>query len=444
MSLCFVRLFFSMHSMRITRFGSGTSFLIALLALGLSVTIATAQPEFNWPAWRGARDDGAAEQGNYPFQLDPTNALWRADLPGKGCSTPIIWQKHLYLTAPTNNLDSVLAFDWDGKLQWLTSFGPQSPGSHRNGSGSNPSSVTDGKSIFVRFKSGTFAAVDLNGKVRWQTNLVEGFGPENLYWDQGTSPVLTFDDVIVARMHGGDSWLAAFNKSTGALHWRVARNFHTPTEGDHAYDSPLVIHNKSEERILVWGAQHLTAYTADAGKLLWTCDDFNPQAVPNWPAVASPVIARGIAIVACGRADRGQPRLYGIKLGGSGDVTATHRAWKREDTGTFVPTPAVANGKVYFLRDRGEVECLDPLTGQTIWKDAFPKSSHNFYASPLIASDFLYAAREDGVVFVARTKDKFALVSENKLGEQVIASPVAVGNRLFLRGERHLFCFGSN
>jgi outer membrane protein assembly factor BamB len=429
---------------RINLIGSGEMFFVLLLVWVSTAISGAGEPEFNWPAWRGSHEDGAAEPGNYPQQLDPTNALWRAELSGKGCSTPIVWEKHLFLTAPTNNLDAVLAFDWDGKLEWLTAFGPQSPGSHRNGSGSNPSAVTDGKSIFVRFKSGTVAALDFSGKVRWQTNIVEGFGPEDLYWDQGTSPVLTSHDVVIARMHGGESWIAAFEKESGRLHWKIPRKFQTPTEDDHAYDTPLVIHNKSDEQVLVWGAQHLTTYAADTGVLMWTCDDFNPQSVPNWPAVASPVVARGIAIVACGRADRGQPRLYGIKLGGTGDVTASHRAWKREDTGTFVPTPAVADGKVYLVRDRGEVECLDPLTGKTIWKDAFPKSSHNFYASPLIASGCVYAAREDGVVFVARIKDGFELVSENKLGEQIIASPVPARNRIFLRGDRHLFCFGSN
>jgi outer membrane protein assembly factor BamB len=98
---------------------------------------------------------------------------------------------------------------------------------------------------------------------------------------------------------------------------------------------------------------------------------------------------------------------------------------------------------VYLLRDRGEIECLDPLTGETRWKDAFPKSSRNFYASPLIAGNKLYAAREDGVVFVASVQPKFELLSENKLGEQIIASPVGVANRLLLRGEHHLFCFAA-
>jgi outer membrane protein assembly factor BamB len=162
-----------------------------------------------------------------------------------------------------------------------------------------------------------------------------------------------------------------------------------------------------------------------------------------WPTVASPVVAGDIVVVAAGRSDKGQPRLHGIKLGGKGDVTATHRVWKREDTGTFVPTPAEYKGRIYLLRDRGEIECLDPATGQTLWHDAFPKASANYYASPVIAVGKLYAAREDGVVFVAQVEGKFQLLAENKMGERVIASPVPVSNRILIRGEQHLFCVGA-
>jgi hypothetical protein len=52
----------------------------------------------------------------------------------------------------------------------------------------------------------------------------------------------------------------------------------------------------------------------------------------------------------------------------------------------------------------------------------------------------LYAAREDGVVFAARVEDKFELLSENPMNEQIIGTPVADNGRLLLRGEKHLFC----
>jgi hypothetical protein len=143
-----------------------------------------------------------------------------------------------------------------------------------------------------------------------------------------------------------------------------------------------------------------------------------------------------MAIVPYGRGDR----LHGVKLGGAGDVTATHRLWVRKDTGSFVPTPAAFEGRVYLLRDAGEVVCLDPVTGQTLWKGALPKTSNKYYASPLVADGKLYAAREDGVVFLARVEGKFEVLAENNFGERVIASPVPVANRLLFRGEKHLFC----
>ena len=148
-------------------------------------------------------------------------------------------------------------------------------------------------------------------------------------------------------------------------------------------------------------------------------------------------------VVASGRADRGTPRLYGIRLGGSGDMTATNHVWERDDVGTFVPTPAEYKGRIYLLRDRGEVECLDPPTGKTFWKDAFPKASANYYASPLVANGVLYAIREDGVVFAAKAEGQFELLAENHMGERIIASPVALSNRLLIRGEHHLFCIAA-
>jgi len=410
------------------------------LLSSLSAAFTTMAGPTNWPQWRGPDDNGSTRQGTYPVHWDSTNVLWKAPLPGKGCSTPIVWDQHIYLTAPINGLDGVLAFDWAGKPLWQKTLGPEEAGKHRNGSGSNPSPATDGNSVFVYFKSGMLAGLDLDGRVRWETNLVAGFGPDTLYWDQGTSPVLTKDQVVIARMNEGGSWLAAFDKATGQMRWKVPRNYETPSEDDHAYTTPLVIQHKGTEAILVWGAEHVTVQDANNGQLLWSCGGFNPKKVANWPAVASAVIAGNVVVVASGRADRGIPRLYGVRLGGSGDVTATNHVWERDDVGTFVPTPAEYKGRIYVLRDRGEVECIDPATGKTLWKDAFPKASANYYASPLVASGILYAVREDGVVFVARAEGKFEILAENHMGERIIASPVALSNRLLIRGEHNLFC----
>jgi outer membrane protein assembly factor BamB len=180
------------------------------------------------------------------------------------------------------------------------------------------------------------------------------------------------------------------------------------------------------------------------GKLLWSCGGFNPGSTGFWPAIATPVIVGDLAIVPVGRDDRRQARLHAIRLGGTGDVTATHRAWKREDIGVFVCSPAVFNNRVYLLRHRGEVACIDPATGKTVWSHSLPRSKSSFYSSPTVANGVLYAAREDGVVFTARVDGEFELLSENPMGEPIIGSPVPVANKVLLRGGKHLFCIGLN
>src|ERR1051326_9477598 len=105
----------------------------------LSVVLTSRAEPANWPRWRGTDDNGSTRRGGYPVHWEATNALWEAPLPGKGCSTPIVWYRRIFLTAPINGLDGVLAYDWAGKRLWEKTLGPEQQGKHRNGSGSNPS-----------------------------------------------------------------------------------------------------------------------------------------------------------------------------------------------------------------------------------------------------------------------------------------------------------------
>ena len=401
----------------------------------------------DWPSWRGPDDSGSIAEGEYPTEFNDETTLWKSPLAGKGCSTPIVVDKTIYLTAPSaaeDGSDALIAIDWDGKQKWMTTFGKEIRGKHRNGSGSNASPVSDGDAVYVYFKSGTLAAVATDGSVRWKTNIVERFGKEKLYWDHGTSPVLTQKHVIFARMHGGESWIAAFDKQSGKIAWKVARNYKVPRECDHGYTTPQVMQFNGRESLLVWGAEHLTIHDATDGSVKWSCGGFNPDSNGLWPAIAAPVVFGDVAVIAFGRNDKGAPRLHGVRLSGSGDVTKTAHLWSRDDVSTFVPSPVAYDGKLYLVRDRGEVECIDPVTGKTVWNGAFAKNRANFYASPLIAAGTLFAPREDGVVFIAKVSDgKLDVKSENDMQQPVIGSPVPIENRILIRGEKELFCLSA-
>lgn len=397
----------------------------------------------DWPKWRGAGWDGVAGPGSYPVEFNSTrNVLWKVALPGKGFSTPVVRDGAIFITAPVDGEDAVIACDWSGKVVWKTKLGPEVKGKHKNGSGSNPSVATDEDGLFASFRSGNFAALDRDGKLRWKTNLVERFGKDSLYWSHGSSPVVTDKFVVVTRMCDEGSWVAAFDKKSGELAWKVAREYETPSENDHSYATPLVLDRDGKERLLVWGAEHLTMHDTADGKLLWSCGVDNKDGSKNWPVVSSPLIAGEMVVVSFGRSDRRQPQLHGIRLGGKGDVSKTNHAWRRDDTGSFVPTPALADGRLYLVQDLGQLDCVDPVSGKTLFSAEFPKDKSRFYASPVIAGDKLYTIREDGKVFVWKVGEGFELLAENDMGEKVIASPVLLDGKILIRGEKNLFCIG--
>ena len=158
-----------------------------------------------------------------------------------------------------------------------------------------------------------------------------------------------------------------------------------------------------------------------------------------WRVIASPGITDGIAVVPYGRTKY----CAGVKLGGDGDITADRRLWERDDLGADCPTPVGIDGRMFVLSDRGQLNCIDAKTGKDHWVDAIPRSRAKFYASPVLAGERLYCAREDGMLVVIQIKrDGMEILSQNDMGERLAATPVPVNDKLLIRGRQHLFCIG--
>lgn len=409
-----------------------------ILLFSVSLCVATAG---NWPAWRGPGSTGVADAGTYPVSFSAVDGVvWRLSLPGRGASTPAVWEDSIFLTAGVDGSDTVMCIDTSGRERWRKALGSERPGKHREASGSNPSPVTDGHRVFVYFKSGTLAAIDFAGDVAWQINLQKAYGRDRLGWDLGTSPVLTRDAVVVGVMQNGGSYLVALDKTTGAEMWKTDRDLDAPDESNDAYTTPLVVRSGGTETILTWGADHLTAHDARTGDALWFCGGFNPESQRNWRTIASAVAENGIALVPYGRG----AHLAGVRIGGEGDVTDTGVLWRRDIAGPDVPTPAVRDGRAYVLSNRGDLTCVEIASGRDVWTFSLPRARDNYFASPVLAGDQLYCARLDGTVMVGRVSDSgFELLAENAMGTGMVGSPVAANGRLFLRGANALFCVGT-
>jgi outer membrane protein assembly factor BamB len=399
----------------------------------------------NWPSWRGPEFNGVAPGTGFPLKWSSTeNVAWKFALPGKGASTPIVWDRRIILTAAIEESNGVICLGLDGKPLWQTKIGSEVPGKHNKATGCNPSAVTDGRHIYVYFKSGDFACLDFNGGIVWRKNMHDLSGEDTLWWDLGTSPVLTKKFVVVAVIHSGPSFLAAFDKETGETAWKADRNLDAPSEAAQTYATPVVVTEEGRETIIALGADHVTAYEAAEGKELWRVGGLNPNGEKYFRSIASPVVTEGIVIAPYARGST----LTAIRLGGSGDVTKTHVAWTRDDLrkenlATDVPTPVAIDGKVYVCSDRGTLACLDAKTGKMLWSGQTEKHRTPYSASPVLADGRIYLTREDGKTFVAEQGKGFKLLAANELqNELVVATPVLVDGRILIRTAEHLYCIG--
>src|SRR5215471_6945547 len=76
-----------------------------------------------WPQFRGPGGSGVAAEKDLPAKWSPQeNIRWKAEIPGRGVSSPVVAGGRVYLTANTGvRLERlhVLCYDEvDGKLLW--------------------------------------------------------------------------------------------------------------------------------------------------------------------------------------------------------------------------------------------------------------------------------------------------------------------------------------
>jgi outer membrane protein assembly factor BamB len=409
--------------------------LLLLLAAGSLCLIRPASVGAeNWPAWRGPHGNGVVADAGYPVEWsEGQNILWAIDMPAHAGSTPIVWGDQIFLTVADHEKNLIQSYDWQGELKWQAEVGSVRDGKHRKASGTNPSPVTDGHHVFAYFKSGDLACFDLQGAPIWHINLQREHTRDALLWDLGTSPVLTDDYVVVAVMHDGPSYLIALDKATGDLGWKVDRSVDAPRESNDSYTTPLVIEHDSGrgQMLVVMGADHLTAHNAADGKERWRVGGFNPDGQGNFRSIASPVYSDGVIVAPYARGNT----LTAVSL--DGEVL-----WRNEEISADVPTPVAVDGKVYLCTDKGRIACVDLKMGNELWGVETGRRRDVFSASPVLVGDRLYAAREDGTVFVVSTTGNHDVLATNQVEGFTLATPVFVQGKILVRTADHLYCIG--
>ena len=398
-------------------------------------TFSIAYPQTPWPSWRGPNGNGTAGVGIYPTSWsEQKNIAWKVPLPGRGASTPIVLGDNVYVTLGKEGLNTLMCVSKEGKSLWDKQYGKERPGKNAKASGSNSSPVTDGKNVYVYFKSGDLACVSPVGEIIWSVNIQETYGPDSLWWDLGTSPVLTEKSIVIAVMQTGPSFLVSFDKSTGKELWKADRWLDVNQEANQAYTTPTVARLTQSDALVTVGADHVTAHAVSDGKLLWKLGGFNPDNNGFFRSIASPLFVDGLAICPYARGNTVTALRTEV------NVPDDKRIVWATKFGSDVPTPTIGNGRLYLLGDKGMVYCLKPDSGETLWAHQLPKSNKQYSSSPVIANGHVYCTREDGTTFVLADEAEARVVSENRLDGNIVATPAFANDRIYIRSFDSLYC----
>lgn len=411
-----------------------------------------------WNQWRGPLGTGVAVDAKPPIRWSATrNILWKVGLPGRGHSTPVLWDQRVYLTAAIpvgpkltprmsgrpgehDNLpiDSkhqfvVLAVDRkNGTVLWQRVVREEVPleAGHQTGSLASASAATDGDHVYASFGGQGIYCLNARGEVVWERN----FGPLHTKHGHGhgASPALHGDSLVVNWDHEEGSFLVVLDKRTGKNRWRKERF------EDTSWSSPIVIEHKEANgqvrpQVVVCGTNWVCGFDLESGEVLWRCKGMSSN------VVATPVYANGKLYAGSSYEKR---ILLALDLDGAhGDLTETkHLLWTRTQGTPYVPSMLLYDDFLYYLSHyQNIITRVHGPSGRDEPGRLRLTPLENIYASPVAANGHVYVTDLSGTTVVLKHESNPRVVAVNRLDEPVSASAAIEGEDMFLRGEKHLY-----
>lgn len=430
--------------------------LFALLAVANAVLVFAIESA-DWPQWRGPDGQGHAQATGLPvIWSDSANVAWKAKIPGRGWSSPIIAGSQVWLTTaletpatpedaerrlkantgdqPVTLLERVelraVCLDCEtGKLQHdvllLRVDEPQWV--HKLNSYASPTPVWDAGRLYCHF--GTFGTACLDTRtceVVW-TNTDLHVMHEN---GPGGSPVV-WGDLVMFHLDGSDlQFAAALDKRSGKLVWKTNRSgaMNANPQLRKSYGTPLVVEIGGQPQLVSPASDWVYGYDLESGRELWRLS----YGQLGFSLTPRPVFGHGMLFLATGF---GKGQILAIRFGPQGQPEI---AWSSSRGSPTMPSPLLINDELYFVSDNGILTCLNALTGREEYRE---RLSGNFSSSPMYADGRIYVSNREGVTYVIRAGTSFDLLAENRLPEGILASPAAVDHAIYLRTESELYRF---
>lgn len=413
----------------------------SLLLPGI-VAVAFPATAENWPAWRGPNGDGVTSETGLPLKWSATEGVkWNIALPEPGNSTPVVWKERIFLTQPVGTRRTLMCLDRkDGSVLWQA--GPEWTApeqTHKTNPFCSASPVTDGERVIAWFGSAGLWCWSLDGKEQWHVDL----GKQEHIWGYGSSPVLHGGLCILNFGPGPRSFVVAVDKRTGKEVWRFDVPPPAVKEGpggqngfSGSWNTGIIATLGGREEFLIGQPGALFSLDPQTGRELWHCNGLNALSYAE-PLVGDSAVAgfggySGFSI--------------GVKPGGSGDVTATHRLWQERKNPQRIGSHVAVGAHGWLVGEPGVIQCVELATGKTLWSERMqvPGGRASTWSSLVRSGDRIYAVTQSSAVVVFKASPgKYEQLAVNSLAAGHTNSSLAVSDgQLFLRTHRGLWCIG--
>ncbi len=432
--------------------------LLAGFAVALVAVAASGQERAPWPSFRGPAASGVADGQDPPLDWDAEtgrNIAWSADIPGLGHSSPVVWGDHVFVTsAVSDNPNPVFRYGTDGRMDrrtdrernrwfvhavdrdsgdlvWSQEVAAGAPDVQRHPKNSYASATpaTDGERVVVLVASGDLSAWDFDGNRLWVVQLGPldaGASYDTTYqWGAASSPVLWGDLAIVLADQQEGSFLAAFDKESGEVVWRVERDLIS------SFGTPTVHTENGRAQVITNGAGTMHGYDALTGAELWR------MAGSSFNTTPTPIVEGGLIYLTSGY--RFRP-IFAIRTDATGDISLAegtasneHVVWSSPRDGPYMASPLAYRGVLYVVSAGGVLTAFEADTGQRLYKVRIGERGGAYTASPVAADGRVYFTSEDGDIFVIRDGPDYELLARNPMGGVALATPAISDGQFLVR-----------
>jgi outer membrane protein assembly factor BamB len=370
----------------------------------------------DWPEFRGPGGRGVAAGGAIRSAWSATEGIaWKAELPGRATSSPIVVGDLVVTTASSGAKQDrlhVIALDKaTGRRRWERIFWATGRTlCHPTSAVAAGTPASDGKRIVALYSSCDLFCLDMDGRLLWQRNLAVEHPRSGNDVGMGSSPRIMGDAVVVQIDCQGDAFAAAIDLATGVDRWSV------PRDRIGGWSSPLAVPTDAGPGVLLQNGRGLELRRLADGGETW-------RWAGDCSGIATTATVEGLCFIP-------SDGIAAVPVGGR------EPAWRAAKLSPGIASPVVWNDSIACV-NRGGVLVVGDTADGTIRGQV--RLAGSFWASPIVVGDTLVAVNTDGKTFLVAGAAKPEIVAENELPGTFAATPAVADGSLYLRSETALW-----